>query len=174
MALEKLSESLRNTLAKIARAAFVDDKLIDELTREIQRALLQADVNVQLVFSLTKSIKERALKEKPPAAMSQREYVIKIVYDELVQFLGGEGAKIEIQKKPFKIMLVGLYGSGKTTTIGKLAKYYKKLGLKVASLGLDVYRPAAPEQLEQISKQIEIPYFIKKGEKDPVKIYKLY
>ncbi len=174
MALEKLSESLRSTLAKIARAAFVDEKLIDELIREIQRALLQADVNVQLVFNLTKTIKERALKEKPPAAMTQKEYLIKIVYDELVKFLGGEGAKLEINKKPFKMMLVGLYGSGKTTTIGKLAKYYKKRGLKVASLGLDVYRPAAPEQLEQVSKQVEIPCFIKKGEKNPEKIFKLY
>ncbi len=113
MVLEKLSDSLKNTLSKIAKSMFVDEKLIDELVKDIQRALLQSDVNVQLVFQLSKQIKERALNEKPPAGMTQKEYLIKIVYDELVNFLGGEGHKIESNKKPYKIMLVGLFGSGK-------------------------------------------------------------
>ena len=174
MVLDKLSESLKGTLSKIARAMFVDEKLIDELVKDIQRALLSADVNVKLVFDLTKSIKERALKEKPPAGLSQREYIVKVVYEELVKFLGGEGHKIEIKKKPFRIMMVGLLGVGKTTTIGKLAKYYSKRSLKVAVLGLDVYRPAAMDQLEQLARQQNIVSFINKKEKDPVKIYKSF
>ncbi|MFA4887017.1 MAG: signal recognition particle protein Srp54 [Candidatus Nanoarchaeia archaeon] len=174
MVLDKLSESLKGTLSKIARAMFVDEKLIDELVKDIQRALLGADVNVKLVFELTKSIKERALKEKPPAGLSQREYIVKVVYEELVKFLGGEGHKIEIKKKPFRIMMVGLLGVGKTTTIGKLAKYYSKRSLKVAVLGLDVYRPAAMDQLEQLARQQNIVSFINKKEKDPVKIYKSF
>ncbi|MDD4878188.1 MAG: signal recognition particle protein Srp54 [Candidatus Nanoarchaeia archaeon] len=174
MVLEKLGESLKGTLAKIARSLTVDEKLIDELVRDIQRALLQSDVNVQLVFNLTKEIKRRALNDKPPAGVSQREFIVKIVYDELVKFLGGEKTAIEITKKPFKIMMVGLFGSGKTTTIGKILKYYQKRGFHVGAIGLDVHRPAAPEQLEQICKRIEAKCFIAKGEKDPLKIYKSF
>ena len=90
MVLEKLSESLKNTLKKVAGASFVDKKLIEELVKEIQRALLAADVHVQLVFDITKNIKERALNEKPPSGLTQKEYIIKIVYQELVNFLGEE------------------------------------------------------------------------------------
>ncbi len=171
MVLDKLSESLKNTLSKIAKAMFVDEKLIDELVKDIQRALLSSDVNVKLVFELSKNIKERGLKEKPPGGMTQKEYLIKIVYEELVKFMGGEGAKIDIKEKPFKIMMVGTYGQGKTTSIGKLAKYYSKRGYKICALGLDVYRPAAMDQLEQVCKSINVPVFIDKKEKNPVKIY---
>ena len=122
--------------------------------------------------TLSKSIKERALKEKPPSGITQKEYLVTIVYEELVKFMGGEGSKIEINKKPFKIMMVGLFGSGKTTSIGKLSKYYSKKGYKVCALGLDVYRPAAMDQLEQVCKSINIPVFIDKKEKNPIKIYK--
>ena len=150
MVLEKLGDSLKSTLKKIAGSMFVDEKLVNELVKDIQRALLQSDVNVQLVFDLSKSIKKRALEEKPPKAISPREHLINIVYEELVKFLGGEKSEIRIvKKKPFKIMMVGLFGSGKTTTIGKLARYYQKRGYKIASLGLDVHRPAAPEQYSQ-------------------------
>ena len=173
MVLEKLSESLKNTLKKIAQAVFVNEKLIDDLIKDIQRALLSADVNVKQVFELTKSIKERALKEKPPTTITAREYIVKIVYEELVKFLGSEKSEIKIEKKkPFKIMFLGLFGSGKTTTIGKVAKYYSKRGYKIASLGLDVHRPAAPEQLKQVCEKINIPCFIDKKEKDPINIYK--
>ena len=174
MVLDKLSSSLKDTLAKIAKSMFVDEKLIDELVKDIQRALLQSDVNVQLVFDLSKQIKERALKEKPPSGISQKEYLIKIVYEELVKFMGNESQKIELNKKPFKIMMVGLYGAGKTTTISKIAKYFMKRGHKVAAIGLDVYRPAAMDQLEQGCKQINVPVFIDKKEKNPLKIYQKF
>ena len=132
MVLEKLGSSLKTTLQKIAKSIFVDEKLINELVKDIQRALLQADVNVQLVFDLTKSIKERITKEETPGALTKREHLINIVYEELVKFLGGEKPEINIQdKKPDKIMMVGLFGSGKTTTCGKLAKYFTKRGKKV-------------------------------------------
>ena len=174
MVLEKLSNSLKETLKKIAKAMFVDDKLVDELVKDIQMALLSADVNVKLVFDLSKTIKERFLKEKQLPGISPREHLIKIVYEELVKISGEEKSEIIINKKPFKIMTVGVYGSGKTTTIGKLAKYYFKRGYKVACIGLDVHRPAAPEQLEQICKKINIQAFIDKKEKNPLKIYKQF
>ena len=114
MVMDKLSSSLRNTLKKIAGTMFVDEKLVDELVKDIQRALLQSDVNVQLVFNLSKDIKKRALDEKPAKGISAKEHLIKIVYEELVKFLGKEQKGIEIKdKKPFKIMMVGLFGSGK-------------------------------------------------------------
>ncbi len=172
MVLDKLGDSLKGTLQKIAKAIFVDDKLINELVKDIQRALLQADVNVKLVFELTKKIKEKIQKEKEVKGLTKKEQLINIVYDELVAFLGGEGYKININKKPFKIMLVGLFGNGKTTTSGKLGKFFMKRGYKVALVGLDVHRPAAMEQIEQVGKQINAAVFTKRGEKNALKIWK--
>ena len=171
MVLEKLSDSLKNTLQKIAKSLFVDEKLINELVRDIQRALLQSDVNVKLVFELTERIKKRALEEEAPKGLTKKEQLINIVYDELVIFLGKEQQKIEITKKPFKIMLVGLFGSGKTTTAGKLAKFYTKRGFKVALVGLDVHRPAAMDQIEQVGKNANVKVFSDKKIKDPVEIW---
>src|SRR3989344_8027721 len=99
MVLEKLGEGLKNTLAKISSALFVDDKLINELVKDIQKALLTSDINVRLVFDLTKKIKERALKEEPPGALSKKEWLFKIVHDELVAFLGGGGIKGAVGEK---------------------------------------------------------------------------
>ena len=175
MVLEKLSQSLKSTLQKIAKSVFVDEKLINELVKDIQRALLHADVNVKLVFELTKKIKERALKEEVPGALTKKEHLINIVYEELTKFLGGEKAEIKLaDKKPNKIMLIGLFGSGKTTTCGKLAKYFMKRGKKVALVGLDIHRPAAMDQIEQIAKLVHAPVFLDKKLKDPIKIYKNY
>jgi len=171
MVLEKLGESLKNTLSKIASAVFVNEKLINELIKDIQRALLQADVNVKLVFELTQKIKERALKEEVPGGLTKKEYLIKIVYEELTNFLGKESHKIEITKKPFKIMMVGLFGSGKTTTTGKLAKYFTKRGFKVALVGLDIHRPAAMDQIEQVGHKANVPVFLNKKVKASLKIW---
>ena len=171
MVLEKLSTSLKNTLQKIAKSIFVDERLINELVKDIQKALLQADVNVQLVFNLTNKIKDRVKKEEAPSGLTKKEHLINIVYEELVAFLGKEQSKIDITEKPFKIMLVGLFGSGKTTTAGKLARYFSKKGQKVALIGLDIHRPAAMEQIEQVAKQAKVPVFLSKKEKDPLKIY---
>ena len=170
MVLEKLGDSLKNTLSKISKSLFVDEKLINELVKDIQRALLQSDTNVQLVFDLSKKIKERA-SETTPTGITKREHLIKVVYDELTNFLGKEAHEIKISKKPTQIMLVGLFGSGKTTTAGKLAKFYKKRGYKVAVMQTDTWRPAAYEQLEQLAKDVGVDLLGIKKEKDPVNIY---
>jgi len=173
MVLEKLSEGLKATLSKIAGSMFVDEKLVNELVKDIQRSLLQSDVNVKLVFDLTQRIKERILKEPTPGALTKKEHLINIVYEELTRFLGGEKSEIKLNEKGLStIMLIGLFGSGKTTTSGKLAKYFMKRGKKVALLGLDVHRPAAMDQLTQVGKNINAQVFVLKGEKNPVKIYK--
>ncbi|MBI3027802.1 signal recognition particle protein [Candidatus Woesearchaeota archaeon] len=171
MVLEKLSDSLKNTLQKIAKSLFVDEKLINELVKDIQRALLQADVNVRLVFDLTEKIKNRSLKEEAQKGLTKKEQIINIVYDELVSFLGKEQHKIDVKQKPFKIMLVGLFGSGKTTTAGKLAKFYTKRGFNAALVGLDIHRPAAMEQIEQVGKQANVRVFSDKKIKDPIEIW---
>ena len=173
MVLEKLGDSLKNTLKKITQAVFVDDTLINELVKELQRALLQSDANVQLVLELSKKIKERA-KESTPAGITKREQLVTIVYEELTNFLGKETKEIAITKKPTQIMLVGLFGSGKTTTMGKLAKFYKKRGYKVAVLQTDTWRPAAYDQLEQLAQQVGVDFFGIKREKDPVLIYQAF
>ncbi len=173
MVLDKLSTSLKGTLQKIAKAMFVDDTLLNELVKDIQRALLQADVNVKLVFDLTTKIKERMQKEEPAKGLTKREQLINVVYEELVVFLGGERQEIGLDQKQ-QILLVGLFGSGKTTTSGKLAKYFTKRGKKVALVGLDVHRPAAMAQIEQVAKAINVPVFIDKTSKDPVGLYKKF
>jgi len=195
MVLEGLSNSLKNTLQKITKALFVDEKLINELVKDIQRALLQSDVNVKLVLELTKKIKDRALNEEVPRTVTKKEHLVNIVYEELVNFLG-KGEKLDFQTKikekkerketkdkkdskekdsePYKIMLVGLFGSGKTTTTGKLGNYFKKRGIKTAVISTDTWRPAAADQLEQLSKQSNIQFFGDKLEKDPVKLYKKF
>jgi len=170
MVLEKLGDSLKNTLSKISKSLFVDEKLINELVKDIQRALLQSDTNVQLVFDLSKKIKERA-SEATPAGITKREHLITVVYEELTNFLGKEAHEIKITKKPTQIMLVGLFGSGKTTTAGKLAKFYKKRGYKVAVMQTDTWRPAAYDQLEQLAKDVGVDFLGIKKEKDPVNIY---
>lgn len=174
MVLDALSDSLKNTLSKIAKAVFVDDKLINELIKEIQRALLQADVNVKLVFELSNKIKERALKQEPLPGLTKKEQLINIVYEELTNFLGGDGHKIELSKKPFKIMLVGLFGNGKTTTIAKIAKFFQKRGNKIALVQTDTWRPAAYDQLKQLGAQINVDVFGMKEEKDALKIYNTF
>ncbi len=164
MVLEKLGSALKNTMRKLAGRGFVDKEVLEEVGRDIQRALLQSDVNVKLVFELTERIKSRALNEKPPSGLTQKEHVINIVYEELTAFLGGKPS--EMQVKPVRILLMGLFGSGKTTTCGKLASFYKKRGLKTCMLACDTYRPAAYEQLVQLGEQIKVPVFGNPGEKD--------
>ncbi len=173
MVLEKLGSSLRATLQKITGVGLVDEKIINELVKDIQRALLQSDTNVKLVFALGKNIKERA-RQKAPTGITQREYLINIVYEELVVFLGSDVREITLDKKPKKIMLVGLFGSGKTTTCGKLAKYYKKRGMKIAVIQTDTWRPAAYEQLKQLASDVGVDFFGSETEKDPAVIYAKY
>lgn len=162
MVLDALGESLRATLRKVANATKVDEALVKEVVRDIQRALLQADVNVKLTLQLTKAIQERALNEQPPKGVSPRNHVIKIVNDEMVKLLGKQR---DIPAKPMKILMVGLYGQGKTTTTGKLSKFFSKKGLKVGVIAADVHRPAAYHQLQQLSQQTKVAFHGEPGAK---------
>ncbi len=171
MVLDKLGSSLKESIKKILRTSHLNDALINEVLKDIQKSLLIADVDVKLVFELTKKIKEEINKKKDK--FSQKEVIINTIYEELVRILG-EGYNIKIKNKPEIFLLVGLFGSGKTTTCAKLSKYYQKRGLKVCILGLDTFRPAAMKQLEQLAKKSNIPVFIDENEKNPVKIIKKF
>jgi signal recognition particle subunit SRP54 len=172
--LDKLGESLKDSLRKLLKISLIDRKLVEALSEDIKKALLSGDVNLQLATKITDSIKNRALTEKPKPGLTHREQVINIVYEELVKLLGAEPGKFEIKEKPTKILLVGLFGSGKTTTAAKLAKLFKKQGQKVCLVQTDTWRPAAYEQLKQLSEKINVPFYGIKEEKDPIKIVKKF
>ena len=171
MALDRLGSSLTDAIKKLFRASVVDEAAVKELVRDIQRALLQADVNVQLVLEISKRIEERALKEKMPPGISRREHVIKVVYEELTRFVGEKPVPLNVEPGKRKIvMLVGIQGSGKTTTAAKLARFYQKRGLKPALICADTYRPGAFAQLQQLAGRLNIPIFGDPKNKDPVKV----
>jgi signal recognition particle subunit SRP54 len=171
MALERLGSSLYEALKKVFRASIIDEATVKELVHDVQKALLQADVNVQLVLDISKRIEERALKEKVPPGVSRREHVIKVVYEELTRFLGEKPVLIKMEPGKRKVMmLVGIQGSGKTTAAVKLARYFQKRGLKPALICADTYRPGAYAQLQQLANRINVPLFGELNTKDPVRI----
>ncbi len=171
MAMDRLGSSLTSAIKKLFRAGVVDEAAVKELVRDIQRALLQADVNVKLVLAISKQIEERALKEKVPPGISRREHVIKVVYEELTRFVGDKPVPIKMEPGKKKIlMLVGIQGSGKTTQASKLARYFLKKGLKPALICADTYRPGAYAQLQQLANSINVPVYGDVKAKDPVKV----
>jgi len=172
--LSSLGNALKKGFDKIAGAIFIDRKTIESVVKELQRALIQADVNVYLVKELGDRIKKAAENEKIKG-IEKKEHLIKVLHDEILALIGGEKKELNIKKaEQNKIMLLGLYGAGKTTTTAKLASYYSKRGFKTAVLGLDVHRPAASDQLEQLGNQTKTKTFVNKYEKNPIKIYEQY
>jgi len=173
--LEKLGEVLRKATDKIANAIFLDKNLVDTIIKDLQRALIEADVNIVLVKELSDKIRKSALDEKIKG-LEKKEHIIKLMHDELSAILGEHkqlGLKKD-KKEQNRIMFLGLYGAGKTTTIAKLGNYFSKRGNKVALIGLDTHRPAAPEQLQQMAEKNKLSYFIDTKEKNPVKVWKKY
>ncbi|VVB83444.1 Signal recognition particle 54 kDa protein [uncultured archaeon] len=170
--LEKLGEAIRKATDKIANALFLDKDAVDLIVRDLQRALIEADVNIALVKELSDKIRKSAMDERIKG-VEKKEHIIKILHDELLGILG-EYKQLKLDAKQNIILLLGLYGSGKTTTIAKLGNYYSKRGFRVALVGLDVHRPAAQEQLKQLAEKNKLNYFIDFEEKNPVKILKKY
>ncbi len=167
--LSKLSETLKKTTDKIANAIFLDKNLVDSIVRDLQRALIEADVNILLVKKISDKIKQSALDERI-SGLDKKEHLIKLLHDEILSILGKK-TKLELKKTQNRIMLLGLYGAGKTTTIAKLGNYFSKRGKNIVLVGLDVHRPAAPEQLQQLAEKNKLNVFVDLKEKDPKKIW---
>ena len=167
MVLDRLGSSLKDALKKLAGKTVVDRAAVEELVRDLQRAFLQADVNVRLVKGLSESIRTRSVDEQPPRGMSVREHVLRIVYQELIRLMG---SATDVSLKPQRILLAGLQGSGKTTTTAKLARFFQRKGMKVAVICADTFRPGAYDQLSTLCGQIGITCYGEPGSEDTVAI----
>ncbi len=169
---ESLGNRLQNALHKMKGYGKITEENIGEMMREIRLALLEADVNYQVVKEFTQDVKEQALGEEVQSSIKPGDLFVKIVKDKLTELLGGESVPLSLKGNPAILMLVGLQGSGKTTTIGKLASYLrKKHARKPLLVACDVYRPAAIDQLKQIGKQLNIEVY-EEGKANPVQIAK--
>jgi len=172
--LEKLGEVIRKATDKIANAIFLDKNLLDGIVRDLQRALLEADVNVSLVKQLTDKIRKVGSDERIKG-IDKKEHLIKILHDELLALLGeSKNLNLKQGKEQNRIMFLGLYGAGKTTTIAKIGNYFAKRGNKVALVGLDVHRPAAKEQLKQLAEKNKLDCFVDFNEKNALKTWKKF
>ncbi|MCS6783643.1 MAG: signal recognition particle protein Srp54 [Candidatus Caldarchaeum sp.] len=166
-----LGRTLKDVFSRFLSAPSADKAAVEELVRGIQRSLLMADVKVELVQKLSERIRQRAFSEKLPPGVSRKDNIAKIVYEELTALLGEKPAKFSTAgKKPYVIMLLGIQGTGKTTTAAKLANYLKVEGYKVGVVCADTYRPAAFQQLKQLLEPRQIPVYGEPSNNDPVKI----
>ena len=169
---ENLSDRLQDVVHKIKGYGKITEENISEMMREIRLSLLEADVNYKVVKEFTNNVKEKALGEEVNKSLNPGELFVKIVKDELTELLGGENTPLNVSGNPATLMLVGLQGSGKTTTIGKLANYLRKNNKKKPLLvACDVYRPAAIDQLKQIGRELNIEVY-SEGKGNPVEISK--
>jgi signal recognition particle subunit SRP54 len=185
--LDNLRTGLRSALKKIVGASDINEELIDSLSKDIQRSLLQSDVNVRQVLSITKNLKERALNEQPPKGLTKKDHIITILYNEISSLLGYTGSHIiHIDKttsipedsfnfQPGKkniILMLGIQGSGKTTCTVKIARWLTRHGYKVAIIGADTWRPGALTQLKMNSIKIKVEVYGEEENKDPISIVK--
>lgn len=170
--LDNLRTGLRNALKKIVGATDINEELIDSLCKDVQRSLLQSDVNVKFVISITKNLKDRAINEKPPKGLSKKDHIITILYSELAVLLGYSGETIKIVEKThddrvisFKpdkqniILMLGIQGSGKTTVTAKLARWLTRHGYRVGVIGADTWRPGALTQLKMNCSKINVDVY---------------
>ena len=184
---DNLREGLRGALKKIVGASDINEELIDSLCKDVQRALLQSDVNVRLVLSITQNLKERALKEQPPKGLSRKDHIVTILYGELAKMLGYSGEVIKTIDKaqederalatsffnPGKqnvVLMLGIQGSGKTTVTAKLARWLTKHGYRVGVIGADTWRPGALTQLKMNCSKINVEVYGEEDAKDAVAI----
>ncbi len=167
MVLDDLGSSLRGTLNKLQGKSRLSEEDVEAVVKEIQRSLLQADVDVSLVMGLSDSIRERALEEEPPAGTTARDHVLRIVYEEMVALVG-ESTDLPLEEQT--IMLAGLQGSGKTTSAAKMAWWFSKKGLRPAVIQTDTFRPGAYDQAKQMAERAEVEFYGDPDNDDPVDI----
>ena len=170
--LDNLKTNLRGAIQKIVKSSGIDEELIKELSKDVQRALLQSDVNVRLVLEITKNLEERSLNETPPPGLSRKDHIVKILYDELSKLLGNDTEFSFQPGKQNKVILLGIQGSGKTTVTSKLAKFLTKQGYSVGVIGADTYRPGALVQLRTMCEKSNVEVYGEEKNKDSPEIVK--
>ncbi len=170
--LDNLKTSLRAAIKKIVNSSGIDEQLINELSRDVQKALLQADVNVKLVLQITENLKHRSLNETPPPGLSRKDHIVKILYDELASLLGKENEFSFKPGKLNKVLMLGIQGSGKTTISSKLAKFLTKQGYKVGVIGADTFRPGALVQLRTMCEKANVEVYGEENNRDSPAIVK--
>lgn len=170
--LDNLKTSLRAAIKKIVNSSGIDEELIKELAKDVQRALLQSDVNVKLVLEISKNIEKRSLEESPPPGLSRKDHIVKILYDELAKLLGTENKFSFKAGKLNKVLMLGIQGSGKTSMTSKLAKFLTKQGYRVAVIGADTYRPGALIQLKTMCERAKIEVYGEEKNKDSPQVVK--
>src|SRR3984957_505021 len=167
---DSLSGKLQNAFRNLRGLGKISESNASEALREVRMALLEADVNFKVARDFIERVKTKSLGAEVVASVQPGQQIVKIIHDELVDLLGSQNAALKLDGNPSSILMVGLHGSGKNTSSGKLARLLQKQGRQPLLVAADVYRPAAMDQLETLGKQIEIPVFLKRGETDVLKI----
>src|ERR1039457_693344 len=167
---DSLTSKLQNAFKNLRGLGKISESNVGDALREVRMALLEADVNFKVARDFIERVKTKSLGAEVIASVQPGQQIVKIISDELVELLGSQNAALKLDENPSSILLIGLHGSGKTTSSGKLAKLLQKQGRAPLLVAADVYRPAAMDQLETLGKQIEVPVFLKRGETDVLKI----
>src|SRR5687768_6768090 len=167
---DTLSSKLQNAFRNLRGLGKISEENIGDSLREVRMALLEADVNFKVARDFIERVKTKSLGQEVIQSIQPGQHIIKIINDELIELLGSENAGLNLAKSPSCLMMVGLHGSGKTTSSAKLARLMQKQGRAPLLVAADVYRPAAMDQLETLAKQLELPAIVKKGETDVLKI----
>lgn len=171
MVLEGLGRGITNAIRSLKKLPRIDQEALEQFITQLRDSLIESDVNVDLAVSITDSIKKQAFDRHLSEEVTREDYIVKLVHDQLAKFLGDKPAPIRFQKGKDNIaLLVGIQGSGKTTTIAKLASYYKRRNFKVVLVCTDTWRPGAYEQLKQLAERVEVPIFGDPNEKDAMKL----
>src|SRR5579863_2102577 len=167
---DSLSSKLQNAFKNLRGLGKISESNVADSLREVRMALLDADVNFKVARDFIERVKTKAVGQEVIQSVHPGQQIIKVIHDELVDLLGSSNAGLDLAGNPACVMMVGLHGSGKTTSSAKLAKLLLKQGRTPLLVGADVYRPAAMDQLETLGKQLGIPVFLKRGETDVLKI----
>src|SRR5204862_6675140 len=167
---DTISSKLQNAFKNLRGLGKISETNVSDSLREVRLALLDADVNFKVVRDFIERVKAKSLGQEVIQSIQPGQQIVKIIYDELVELLGSTNASLTLKGNPSSILMVGLHGSGKTTSSGKLARLLHKQGRSPVLVGVDVYRPAAMDQLEKLGQQLSLPVFVQKGEADVLKI----